>query len=274
MQTIAQESPKGGRESRGGTAQAEGRVHTIAKESPKGGVASRGPDQARGSRAAFTEAYRAHVHDVYAFFSYSRIAKEDVEDLTQATFERALRAWHRFNPATASAKTWLLCIARNLLIDHHRRLRRRPQVPLTDAHQSQLRQEAEPFAAGGGTGKSAFGCHADDGARALPFGDQAEERLLAALASLSQREREVIALRFGGELSGPEIASLLRLSLANVQQIASRALRRLRAELEDSQEAADPARPARDLAASPAQQASTPFTSCSQPACRRETLIP
>jgi DNA-directed RNA polymerase specialized sigma24 family protein len=42
----------------------------------------------------------------------------------------------------------------------------------------------------------------------------------------------VIALRFGDELSGPEIAALLDLSLANVQQIASRALRKLRARLE------------------------------------------
>ena len=38
----------------------------------------------------------------------------------------------------------------------------------------------------------------------------------------------VIALRFGGDLNGPEIAELLGLSLANVQQILSRSLRRLR----------------------------------------------
>jgi DNA-directed RNA polymerase specialized sigma24 family protein len=42
----------------------------------------------------------------------------------------------------------------------------------------------------------------------------------------------VIALRFGGDLSGPEIAAMLDLSLANVQQIASRALRKLRSELD------------------------------------------
>ena len=40
------------------------------------------------------------------------------------------------------------------------------------------------------------------------------------------------ALRFGGDLTGPEIAELLGLSLSNVQQILSRALRKLRAELE------------------------------------------
>jgi RNA polymerase sigma factor (sigma-70 family) len=57
-------------------------------------------------------------------------------------------------------------------------------------------------------------------------------QLASALTTLSEREREVIALRFGGELTGPEIAAVLSLSLANVQQIASRALRKLRAQLE------------------------------------------
>ena len=45
---------------------------------------------------------------------------------------------------------------------------------------------------------------------------------------LSRSERGVIALRFGADLRGPEIAELLDMSLANVQQIMSRALRRLR----------------------------------------------
>jgi DNA-directed RNA polymerase specialized sigma24 family protein len=56
--------------------------------------------------------------------------------------------------------------------------------------------------------------------------------LAQALLQLSERDREVIALRFGGDLAGPEIASLLGLSLANVQQILSRSLRKLRALIE------------------------------------------
>lgn len=56
--------------------------------------------------------------------------------------------------------------------------------------------------------------------------------LAAALARLPEREREIIALRYGGDLTGPEIAALTGLSLANVQQILSRSLRRLRADLE------------------------------------------
>ena len=56
--------------------------------------------------------------------------------------------------------------------------------------------------------------------------------LLVALDRLDEREREILALRYGADLSGAQIAELLGLSLANVQQIASRALRRLRELLE------------------------------------------
>ena len=56
--------------------------------------------------------------------------------------------------------------------------------------------------------------------------------LQSALASLGERDQEIVALRFGGDLTGPEIAELTGLQLANVQQILSRSLRRLRQLLE------------------------------------------
>lgn len=148
---------------------------------------------------------------VYGFFGYHRLSRQDTEDLTQATFERAIRAWQRFDPQRASPKTWLIAIAQNLLIDHHRRERSR--------RHSSIHQE--------GFDEALLGS-------APPPGELFElaPALSEALTSLSEREREVIALRFGGELSGPEIAALLGLSLANVQQIASRGLRKLRAQLE------------------------------------------
>ena len=51
---------------------------------------------------------------------------------------------------------------------------------------------------------------------------------------MTERDREVLALRFGGDMSGPEIAKLLDLSLPNVQQILSRSLRKLRRLLEET----------------------------------------
>ena len=64
---------------------------------------------------------------------------------------------------------------------------------------------------------------------------QLSPELAGAISRLSSREREAVALRFGGELRGPEIAEVMGISLANAQQILSRALRKLRRELARSE---------------------------------------
>lgn len=156
----------------------------------------------------FTDVYDEQIWNVYGFFAYRVRCRSDAEDLTQRTFERALRAWERFDPERAPVGAWLLAIARNLLIDHYRADTSDRRQPLDEVTEERLGSEApEP----------------DLGI---------EPELAEALALLSPRDREIIALRFGGELSGPEIAELTGLSLANVQQILSRSLRRLRATLE------------------------------------------
>ena len=160
---------------------------------------------------SFTSIYDEHVWDVYGFFGYRVRTREVAEDLTQETFERALRAWGRYDPSRASARTWLLAIAHNLLVDHYRRDRANTQQPLDEDPSAVERARVEP---------------------AADLGLGVEPELEAALGELTDRERELIALRFGGDLSGPEIADVTGLTLANVQQILSRSLRRLRAALD------------------------------------------
>jgi RNA polymerase sigma-70 factor (ECF subfamily) len=154
----------------------------------------------------FARVYSEHVWPVYGFLAYRLRDLDTAEDLTQATFERALRAWSRFDPRRASERTWLLAIARNLLIDHHRRDRSTPLDPFDEGIESTVaRAEERPTAS---------------------------PDLQDALATLPERDREVLALRYGGDLNGPEIAAMLGLTVANVQQITSRSLRKLRGLLE------------------------------------------
>src|SRR5687767_13791874 len=75
-------------------------------------------------------AYDDHVADVHGFLGYRLANPSDVDDLTQLTFERALRAWPRYDPARAPVKTWLLAIARNLVIDHYRSAKNQRHDPL------------------------------------------------------------------------------------------------------------------------------------------------
>ena len=163
----------------------------------------------------FTAVYDEHLARVYGFFSYWVRSRADAEDLTQQCFERAFRAWHRYDPSRASVSTWLLVIARNLLVDHRR---------AAGTARSRSPEEGELEAVPAAPDRIDLGL---------------DPEVAAALAELSPRERELIALRYGGDLTGPEIAELTGLTLANVQQILSRSLRRMRATIEAEADAAD-----------------------------------
>jgi RNA polymerase sigma-70 factor (ECF subfamily) len=177
-----------------------------ARDRARGSLDRRRDGTAAKERADFADLYDRHVWHVYGFFGYRINSRHDVEDLTQLTFERALRAWKRFDPSRASSRTWLLAIARNLLIDHFRRSGPVPVDPLEDLPEL-------------------VGSVEDPGVGLAP-------ELERALDALGDRDREIVALRYGGDLTGPEIAEITGLTLANVQQILSRSLRRLRAQLE------------------------------------------
>lgn len=167
------------------------------------------------SGEAFARLYDDHVWTVYGFFGYRVGSRQEAEDLTQLTFEKALRSFRKFDERRASFATWVMTIARNALVDYYRSDRSSLQEPIGDR----------------------------DAAESAPSGEHIEDEpslgispeLEAALGKLNDREREVIALRFGGDMTGIEIARLTGLSVANVQQILSRTLRRLRSELEGSE---------------------------------------
>jgi len=158
-------------------------------------------------RREVRDVYRRTVPKVYAFFCYS-VDADTAEDLTAATFERVVRSWERYDAARARVDVWVLVIARNVLRDHLRRQVHRRGPSLDD-------QPAIAFR--------------------LATSDGGVESLIAAdafaswLRALGGREREVLALRYGADLTTQEIAHSLGLTTANVQQIASRGLRRLRA---------------------------------------------
>ena len=158
----------------------------------------------------FIDIYEEHVWQVYGYLAYRVRAQADAEDLTQLTFERAFKAWDRFDERKASAGTWLIAIARNALIDHGRsdKSSRHRSISGDEVAESDL-----PIV----EGPDAFGVDPD---------------LASAIEQLDDRERHLLALRFGAGFTGPEIAEIADLSLANVQQILSRALRKLRVLLE------------------------------------------
>jgi RNA polymerase sigma factor (sigma-70 family) len=179
-------------------------IRQTARSMPDFGIRSR--RRAGPSVDALEAVYREYLPSVYGFFSYS-VGPDVAEDLTAATFERVVRSWAQFDPSRSSERTWIFTIARNLLTDHWR-WRRHRHGPSLDANPELVESIAS----------------ADDPlARSLD-----RDALKGWLEQLAPREREVLALRYVADLSVPEVADCLDLSAANVHQICSRSLRRLR----------------------------------------------
>jgi RNA polymerase sigma-70 factor (ECF subfamily) len=156
----------------------------------------------------FERLYADEAQPLFGFLAYRTGDRTLAEDLLGEAFERALRSRGRYDPAKASAKTWLYAIALNCLRDQRRR--------------AETEARALDRAAAGGQAA------APD--RAL---GQVEDRavLERALAALSEEEREAIALRYGGELTAPEMAAVLGEKLTTVEGRIYRALGKLRSAL-------------------------------------------
>ena len=150
--------------------------------------------------------YREELPRVYNFHRFRVFNRATAEDLTSITFEKAWRARGRYRKDRAGVSTWLLAIARNVAIDHYRRARARPEVPL----------EGEAVAGA-----------------ATPENEaerQAELRRLGRLvAQRPPRERELIALKYGAGATNRAIAKLTGLSESNVGTILHRTVLALRA---------------------------------------------
>lgn len=148
--------------------------------------------------------YSDQLPRIYNYFRFRVGNDADAEDLTARAFESAWRARDRYREDLAGFSTWLFTIAHNLVVDFLRS--RRHQVPL-DAVQEM----------------AAEGSPEEDAAR-----DSDLERLSILAARLSEREQELIALKYGAALDNRQISKLMRLSESNVGTILHRAVQTLR----------------------------------------------
>lgn len=153
--------------------------------------------------AEFERMYVEHRDRLFAFLVYRTGDRTIAEDLLGDVFERAFRAHARFDPQRGSETTWLYTIALNRLRDHHRR-----------AHVERAVLE-RVIAAGTNIVEASEDTIAE------------RDRLMQALAVLNQRDRDIIALRFGADLTAPQIARVIEQPVTTVEGRLFRALRRL-----------------------------------------------
>jgi len=155
----------------------------------------------------FERLYREQAQALFGFLAYRTGSRALAEDLLAETFERALRARRRFDPRRGSEKRWLYAIALNCLRDRIRR----------DAGERRAHERAAAdYTLGPASPEDAV---------------EARDAVQRALAVLSAEEREAIALRFGAELTVPEIARLTGCRRTTAEGRVYRALRKLRDEM-------------------------------------------
>ena len=164
------------------------------------------PHRPAAVATTFAEAAEAHLDDVFGYLLYLTRDRDLADDLSNSTFEKALRLWHRFDARRGSARTWLLGIARTTALDwfraEARRSRREERAAAPEAHEA-------------------------------PFVEGLSPGLERALAGLSAGEREVLALRIVLDLDGEAAARVLGVSPTAVSTRLSRALKRLEERMSD-----------------------------------------
>jgi RNA polymerase sigma-70 factor (ECF subfamily) len=168
----------------------------------EGGAVPAGP--AKLDDAGFDRLFRECAADVHGYAVSLLGDRAGAEDVTALAFERLYRSRARLDRSRGTPRAWLFAIARNAALDELRRRRRQ--------------SGREPDEA------------ADECAEPAETIEHAERRatVQAALRSLAPREREIVLLKFHGQLTNGELARVLGISESNAGTRVHRALASLR----------------------------------------------
>jgi RNA polymerase sigma-70 factor (ECF subfamily) len=153
---------------------------------------------AAGDVRAFEQVVHVHHRRVLNFVYQMTRQRQDAEDLTQQTFVKAFQHIHRID-CDRPIINWLLTIARRTALNHFRSAKKWEFVP------------------------AELASHEPSPARQLEHQDRTDNLWARARRVLSQREFQVLWLRFGEELSTEETARVMRLTQIHVKVLVHRA---------------------------------------------------
>jgi RNA polymerase sigma-70 factor (ECF subfamily) len=185
-----------------------------------------------GSAEALASLYDRYASEVFAAVVRMNGDRSTASEIVQETF---LALWNRaelFDASRGSMRAWLLRIARNRAVDHHRALRRRHPAVVFSAFERDAEDDSSIAERVAAVGRPlAMATREDDPEHAL-MAQETRASIAGALASLSALERSVIVLAYDEGLSHSEIAARLGWPIGTVKTRTRRALRLLRARLE------------------------------------------
>ena len=156
---------------------------------------------------SLTTLYEQYSDRIFLYLQYRCNDPAAAQDLAGEVFERLLRCYPDYDPQVAPISVWVFSIARHVVIDWQRRQYLRKFLPWEYLFRH---PSAEP------------------GPEQVALESEERRQLRAALRELSDRERDLVALRFSSGLTNRRISELTGLSESNVAVILYRALRKLR----------------------------------------------
>ncbi|CUS04955.2 putative RNA polymerase sigma-H factor [Candidatus Promineifilum breve] len=174
-------------------------------------------EQAKSDPAAFGVLYDRYVDRIYGYALRETRDVAAAQDVTAATFEKALRHLRRFRWDQMGLAPWLYRIARNEIVQQYRRDKR--LSPLITGDDDTSERSAGPHLWEARPIESAV------------LSGERDRALHDALGRLSAADRELLTLRFLEQLSTEDVAHILDCSRDNVYVRLHRALGRLREQL-------------------------------------------
>ena len=157
-----------------------------------------------GDKEAFAQLYENYFDKIYRYVVL-KIGKADAEDVTQQVFVKALQSIASFKWKGIPFSAWLFRIAHNQVVDYLRKEKKVVKVPLNELSS---RSDSDPQRMA---------------ERSLDI-----EQLISATRQLTRAQREVIGLRFAGELSITEVARTMNKSEGAIKALQHSAIVTLR----------------------------------------------
>ncbi len=191
------------------------RVMQIETETSRAGTGQRQPMPEAPLPRDFASWYVEYQSAVYRYVRFRVATREVAEDVTSIVFMKALRSFDRYDSSKASPKTWLLRIARNAVTDHLRSLKRRGSLHVSLDRIPDLVADVPSH-------------------EERVIKQERIQRLLNGSQTLRKADQEILSLRYGSGLDNAEIAEHLNISNNAVAVRLHRALRRLKASVDEA----------------------------------------
>jgi RNA polymerase sigma-70 factor (ECF subfamily) len=162
-------------------------------------------EAAKSDPCAFGDLYERYYLRIYRYIFHRVGNTTDAEDVTAQVFMKALEALPSYRTNRNGFGPWIFRIARNAVVDHYRRQRKQQSLDWFEHESGNVDPVADVL------------------------GNEQRQELHALMEHLSPDQRDVVLMRYAGDMSYADIAATLKKNEAAIRMLLHRGLRKLKA---------------------------------------------